>query len=235
MLIASGCVQARPCDTTEDCFMGQRCAADGLCQDGSAQTNSSSPPDDSTADNTKAGANDAPGDVSTPGSSGDAPACVMPGLTCAEDDYERFGGWMFEPDSATRRVGCVNLDDEEIVGLDQTIEARLCASDYKGELYYVEYSRCRNIDILVEMTVEIDADECTAEHVDIGWRPNCNDTTMRCLEDHDEANGIWKFSVVIPRVDTPIPSQTVPIDIKAVANGTEFGYKLTTRVTSANN
>ena len=259
-LSAQGCAEPQlTCDGSDDCFMGQYCV-EGLCQDdppmvtvnnstannqssnnqsgnNQPQNNTSGSNNQTTgANNQTTGANQTAGNATTP----EVLACLDPPLTCANEESPEAGGSAVlvirpeEGDPPPSRFGCVRLSDQEIVGIDRQFVGAVCASDFAGDAYSIEYNRCRDFDLLVEMTVTIDPTMCTEDEVEVGWKPDCDAATVRCEEDHDLEAGIWRFRAVIARIDTVVPSRTVPIFLESKANGTQFDYTLDVKLSKAN-
>jgi hypothetical protein len=252
-LTLQGCAEPQlTCEGVDDCFMGQYCV-EGMCQDDPPMVtvnngtagNNQTPNNQSTnnqvsnnqaANNTDAGNNQTVGNMTTPG----VLACLDPPLTCANDEDPEANGSSAlairpqEGDPPPARFGCALLSDQEITGIDTQFVGAVCASDFAGDAYTIEYNRCRDIDLLVEMTVTIDPNLCTDEEVEIGWNPDCDGATVRCEEDHDLEAGIWRFRAVIARIDTVVPPRTVPIFIEGKDNGTQFDYTLDVKLSKAN-
>ena len=254
-LVASGCSEPDlTCASEDDCFMGQYCV-EGACQDdppmvtvnnaGNNQvSNNQTTANNQVANNQTTGTNQTTANNQTAGnmmSNMTSPviACLDPPLTCPnEESPESSGGSSStikpeEGDPPPARFGCVRLSDQEIVGLERQLTGAVCASDFEGDRYSIEYQRCRDIDLLIEMTLTVDPTTCTDEEVEVEWRADCDGVTVRCEEDHDLEAGIWRFRAVIARIDTVVAFQNVVLDVAGEKSGTQFDYTLDVKVSDA--
>ena len=158
------------------------------------------------------------------------PSCLTLVDACQEDPQEKQSTFAFEiKPKDTRAVGCVRFNDQEITSLPATkLSGRLCELDYSGDWYSIEYTRCRNIDYRVTMTLTIHT-PCPQDLIEVVFNADCGADAPCTLE--QPAPNIYKHTSTFFALSSQGPSNTIPLKLKAKRPGLRLDYDLVVEAT----
>lgn len=211
------CIERADCFRDQACYQGRCTPLDELplAQDMGAVADLSSLPD-ATQDLTQ--------DLDA------TPACLQLVDACQEDPQEKQSTFAFEvkPKDA-RAVGCFLFSDQEIISLPATkLSGRLCELDYSGDWYSIEYTRCKNVDYRVTMTLTIHT-PCPQDLIEVAFNAPCGADAPCTLE--QPAPNIYKHTSTFFARSSQGPSNTIPLKIKAKRPGLRLDYDLVVEAT----
>lgn len=214
-IVWSGCLHGDSCTALEDCFQGYVCQ-DNQCIKRDAINSADMMSTDMTIDQPD------DGDMSI------APRCRRPqGELCDEDDYERDSSFAYiiKPDD-WQYVGCKGFRDEEIIGIDKTLQGRLCRTDNNADAYSIEYNRCNTVDFVIVMELTVNS-PCDRADYEVIWNAECGGQ-MVCTDTNPRPN-VYQRRFVVPRVSSNIPTNLLSVQLKPKTQGVEIDYTLTVK------
>lgn len=227
MSATPSCDDSTACTQREDCFKAQTCFQ-GQCTPLSEVNNLT--PSANNTNGTNNANNETP-DATQDQTKPPEDACIVtvPAI-CQDDPQEKDGTFAFAITPAQNRyVGCLGLSDTEIVALPETtLQATLCDHDSRGDWYMIEYSRCRSVSYRIELRVELKT-PCDPEQIEVTFNADC-DVDQSCVQDNPSP-GVYTHTSIIRTVSSPIPTNTIPIMIRAKRPDIKLDYEVYAHVT----